>query len=452
MDLAREVDDFLVASVGDRTGKAARMLASTPEIAGYDVRTALVLGDAGRVRAALAADPGLATRADVFLGWTALHLVCASRWHSLDPGRAGGILAVARLLLDAGADPTGSKPSGGTPLHCALAGVANPAIVALLLDRGARPTDADLYLACFGDDGNQSLRMLLALAPDMRRSVALSAPISTGNVEAVRLLLAAGADPNRPLPRDGGLPARPPLHEAIAAGCSVELAELLLRHGADPDAAGPDGRSPCRLAMSLRRTDLTALLLRHNARDDATDADRLLAACLDADAAGARELLAGHPGLASELTEAEQGAIVHAASTGNTAAVALMLDLGFPIGAVGGDDGGTALHAAAYAGSAATVRLLLDHGAPLEVRDKSFDSTPLGWAVVGSGYRPATAPEPDWVATVRLLLDAGAATGDITLDPDATKPPSPEVAQVLREHGIGSGQPRAAPNRTVGNN
>src|SRR5579863_6172526 len=438
MDLAAEADGFLVASIRDWTGKAAQMLASNPGLAHYDVRTAIVLGDAGRVREELARDPGLATRADERTGWTALNLVCASRWHSLDPARADGLLTVARLLLDAGADPTG-KQIGGTPLHCAVAGVANPAIVALLLDRGARPTDSDVYLACFGDDGNQSLRMLLALAPDMRRSVALSAPISTGNVEAVRLLLAAGADPNRPLPRDGGLPARPPLHEAIAAGCPVELAELLLRHGADPDAAGPDGRSPCRLAMSLRRTDLTALLLRHNARDDATDADRLLAACLDADAAGARELLAGHPGLASELTETEQGAIVHAASTGNTAAVALMLDLGFPIGAVGGDDGGTALHAAAYAGSAATVRLLLDHGAPLEVRDKSFDSTPLGWAVVGSGYRPATAPEPDWVATVRLLLDAGAATGDITLDPDATKPPSPEVAQLLRDRGVGNG-------------
>lgn len=439
MDLAREVDDFLVASVGDWTGKAARMLARTPEIAGYDVRTALVLGDAARVRAALAADPGLATRAGTFPGWTALHLVCASRWHGLDPGRAEGMLAVARLLLDAGADPTASKPSGGTPLHCALAGLANPAIVALLLERGARPTDSDLYLACFGGDGNQSLRMLLALAPDLRRSVALSAPISTGDVEAVRLLLEAGADPNRPLPRDADLPARPPLHEAIAAGCPVELAELLLRHGADPDAAGPDGRSPYRLALSLRRADLTALLLRYHARDDATDADRFVAACLGADAAGARELLARHPGLAGELTEAERGALVHAAGTGNTAAVALMLDLGFPTGTRGGDDGGTALHAAAYAGSAATVRLLIDRGAALEARDPSFDSTPLGWAVVGSGYRPASAPEPDWVATVEALLDAGAATGDITLDPDAAKPPSPEVAQLLRDRGAGDG-------------
>jgi ankyrin repeat protein len=250
-------------------------------------------------------------------------------------------------------------------------------------------------------------------------------------------MLTAGADPNRPLPRDSGDPPRPPLHEAIACGCPAELVGLLLDHGADPDLAGPDGRSPYRVAMSLGRSDLTDLLLRHNARDDATDADRLLAACLSGDAAGARRLLGDHPDLVDEMTEAERGPIVHAAGTGNTEAVALMLDLGFPTETRGGDDGGTALHAAAYAGSAATVRLLLGHGAATETRDRSFSSTPLGWAVVGSGYRPTSAPEPDWTETVRTLLDAGAATGEITLDPDDPKQTSPEVAQLLRDRGIG---------------
>ena len=172
--------------------------------------------------------------------------------------------------------------------------MANPAIVGLLLERGARPTDDDLYLACFGDDGLRSLRLLLERAPDMRRSVALSAPVSVGDTEAVRLLLGAEADPNGRC-RGTGQPAAAP----VARGHRVRLPRrargLLLDHGADPNAIGPDGRSPYRLAMSMRRGDLTALLLRHNARDDSTDADRLVAACLDADAAGA-ELLAVIPG------------------------------------------------------------------------------------------------------------------------------------------------------------
>jgi hypothetical protein len=211
MDLAREVDAFLEASIGDWTGRAARMLASTPQIAGYDFRTVVVLGDADRVREMLERDPGLATRVDTRSGWTALHAVCGSRWHRLDPGRAGGLLAVARLV-DAGADPatrTSGQRAGWTPLRCAVAGAANPQITQLLLDRGATPDDHDLYLACFGDDDHQSLRLLLEHAPEIRQTTALSAPVSADDTEAARLLLEAGADPNRPLPRDEGDPLWP---------------------------------------------------------------------------------------------------------------------------------------------------------------------------------------------------------------------------------------------------
>jgi hypothetical protein len=110
-----------------------------------------------------------------------------------------------------------------------------------------------------------------------------------------------------------------------------------------------------------------------------------------------------------------------------------MLDLGFPVDARG-DDGGTALHAAAYSGSAPAVRLLLDRGADIEARDTSWNSTPIEWAAVGSGEQPAGHPDPDWTATVQALLDAGASAGDITLSPDDPKPPSPEVAALLRRH------------------
>jgi ankyrin repeat protein len=440
MDLGRQVDAFLEASIRGWTDKAVQMLASTPEIARYDFRTAVVLGEADGVREMLEREPGLATRVDARSGWTALHAVCGSRWHRLDPGRAGGLLTVARMLLDAGADPdatTSRQRAGWTPLRCAVAGAANPQITRLLLDRGAIPSDHDLYLACFGDDGHQSLRLLLERAPKMSRSTALSAPVSTGDTEAVRLLLDAGADPNRPLPRDDNDPPWPALYAAIQSGCPADLVELLLGHGADPDAAGPDGRSPYRLAMSQGRSDLTALLLHYRARDDTTDADHLIAACLRADSASARQQLARHPGLAGRLTEAERGAIVHAAETGNIAAVALMLDLGFPAGARGGDDGGTALHAAAYAGSAETVRLLLERGAVIEARDTTWNSTPLDWAIVGSGYHPTTSPNPDWITTIKTLIEAGASTEGISLSPDDPKPPSPEVAQLLRDHGIG---------------
>src|SRR3984957_17518210 len=99
---AGQAEEFCEASIRDWTGLAVRMLAANPELAGYNFATAVILGDADRVRAELARDPGLATRVDARTGWTALHAACASRWNRLDPARTDGLVAVARLLLDAG--------------------------------------------------------------------------------------------------------------------------------------------------------------------------------------------------------------------------------------------------------------------------------------------------------------------------------------------------------------
>jgi len=442
-DLAQAVRVFLEASVGDWTGRAARMLATTPEIAGYSFATAVVLGDADRVRQEIERDPGVATRSDPGSGWTPLHAVCASRWHHLDPPRADGLLAVARLLLNAHADLEARAPGQGggrTPLGCACASAStsagNEPMLRLLLERGAVPDDQDLYLVGFAGNAHRCLRLLLAHTPNVADTVkwALSAPISLGDTEGCRLLLEAGADPRQYLDD----PPCPVAYAAVRAGCSAELLELLLAHGADLDAPGPDGRSPYRLAVGQGRTDLAALLRQRGAPDDATDSDRFLSACLRADRAGAQRQLADDPGFLDRLTRAEQGAaIVQAAEAGSTTAVALMLDLGFPIDVRGASDGRTPLHAAAYAGSAETVRLLLGRGADVEARDTSWDSTPLDWAAVGSGQRPRSNSRPDWVATVRTLIEAGASCDGLTLSSDDPKPPSPEVAQLLRAHGVG---------------
>jgi DNA-binding transcriptional ArsR family regulator len=223
----------------------------------------------GRVERELAADPGLTSRRDPRTGWTALHAVCASRGH-LDPSRADGLLAVAMLLLDAGADPTALSNRPWSPLGCAVTSGnsdrANEPIVRLPLDRGAKVQDHDLYAAGFA--GSWCVRMLLERVPDVAAIAeqALGGPISSGDVDTVRLLLYAGTDPT--LYRDGdGHPAAV-IPEALAEGAPTEMIELLLCHGADASAPGPDARSPYRLATALDRGDVVALLARHGARDD----------------------------------------------------------------------------------------------------------------------------------------------------------------------------------------
>jgi ankyrin repeat protein len=443
LELARKADAFCEASIGGDIRRAARMLAQTPIIAGYSFATAVILGDADRVRGELLRDPSLATRPDPRTGWTALHAACASRWHQLDPARAAGLLAVARLLLSAGADPTGQVPgrpgaaARWRPLRCAIAasnsGPSNRPVVELLLGHGAVPDDHDLYLAGFAHDRHQLLPLLLAHLPNPGEVAeqALAAPVSNDDSESARLLLEAGAEPRR-YRDDDGQPT-PVVWAAVRAGCDAEFLELLLSHQADPDAAGPDGRTPYQLATAAGRTEIAELLHGHGATDSTTSIDRFLSACRRADHVEAQRQLGNDPGLLDRLTGDERAAIIRAAEAGDTAAVALMLDLGFPL-ETRGDNGATALHTAAYAGSAGTVRLLLDRGADIEARDTSWDSTPLEWAAVGSGERPATAPGPDWPRTVRILLENGASTDGITLAPDDPKPPSQDVATLLRAH------------------
>ncbi len=145
------------------------------------------------------------------------------------------------------------------------------------------------------------------------------------------------------------------------------------------------------------------------------------------------------PGSWTGLRRADQAALVAAAEHGNLAAVALMLELGFPIDARRegvDDDGATALHAASWAGSAETVALLLDRGADLSARDTRWHSHPLEWAFVGSGEAPDSAPAPDWAKTVSQLLDAGASLDGITFDPAEPKQPSAAVLELLRSRGL----------------
>jgi ankyrin repeat protein len=226
--------------------------------------------------------------------------------------------------------------------------------------------------------------------------------------------------------------------EALTAKAPAELVELLLDHGADPSAPGPDGRSPFRLAAALDREDVAELLVRCGARDDRTIVDRLLGACRQADRDAAMGLVAEHPGVIGELTVAEAAAIVTAAEAGDAAAVGLMLDVGMPIESRNEGHGATALHVAAHSGSVTTVRLLLARGADLEARDRVFDASPLAWAIVGSGQHPSNAPDPDWAEVVRTLLGAGASTDGIVLQAGEVGQPSPEVAELLVAHGLTS--------------
>ena len=162
-------------------------------------------------------------------------------------------------------------------------------------------------------------------------------------------------------------------------------------HPATPEAIG-DGRgdiyrwvlghymTPIEVASHLGYSDIVEQLLSH-----ASPTQRLLAACAAADRAAAERLIAEHPGIVSRLTDRERRLIADRAYWNDTAAVALMVDLGFDTRAIGHDNG-DALHWASFLGNADMVRALLARDPAIGVRDAGYGATPLGWCLHGSVF------------------------------------------------------------------
>lgn len=439
-ELADVVDSFLAASVDGRIQFARRLLRAHPRLAGYDISTAAVVGDLAAVHEYVEREPAAAVRPDERRGWAPLLYACHSGWHRVDSEHAEGILQVVWLLLDTGADPNSNngRPSrdGYRSALYGAAGVANnAAVTSVLLRYGADPNDDEsLYHAAQHGD-RACLRVLLGHGARVDGTNAFAAAIAPGNAEGVRLLIESGGDPGRPQPgaADGHLKDRSlsPLPLAVET-CGVDVVEPLLAAGADPNARGTDHRSVIRRAARKGNQDVVRLLLRYHAHDDRTEVDNFLGACLRADRGAADRLLDVAPGLVGRLGTEDLGALADAAEYADPAAVRMMLDLGFPVGAVR-SDGATALHAAGYAGRAAVVALLLQRGADVNAPDGHWGSSALAWTTIGSREAPRYARDADWIATVRTLLAAGSRVDDAWI---GGKPPSEEVAALLVASGV----------------
>ena len=150
-------------------------------------------------------------------------------------------------------------------------------------------------------------------------------------------------------------------------------------------------------AVSLGYDEIVGRLLRH-----ASPAQRLLAACARADRAAAEAVVASHPNVVASLTRDQMRLIADKAHANDTAAVALMLDLGFDA-RVTGPDNADALRWAAFQGNADMTRLLLRHDPPVGVRESNYGGTPLDWCVYGSVQGWAK-DRGDFAITAQLLL------------------------------------------------
>lgn len=167
----------------------------------------------------------------------------------------GGQVAVARLLIDRGADVNALAAHARRPLHYAVGGQSAP-MVTLLLQHGAAPS-----VEARDEWGNTPL---LIAAGTVKVSegwtvtpvgaVAGSSGPGEPSAEVIDALLAAGAKVN--LASSKG---NTPLHIAASRG-HVRTVKVLLARGADPALRNLAGETAEQLAARLGKSDVVAAL------------------------------------------------------------------------------------------------------------------------------------------------------------------------------------------------
>jgi ankyrin repeat protein len=411
LDFAVAVDEFIAAATDRRRDRAERLLELHPRIATASFHTALLLGDAVATDSHLTRDPELATAAGGPRNWLPLHYICFTAVGASTPERERGLVAIARRLIDLGADPDLRFPWEHHGVHRPVLWGATGVVHSLplaraLLEAGANPSDGvTLTLAASGGDiGTLELLHEFGVDPNgpwaTDGSTALYALLLWAeSVDGALWLVDHGADPDAVFEQNG----ETPLHVA-AARWGIDLTEALVDRGAMINRQRADGRTPYAIAVLSGNDAVAEWLGMHGADTVVTQVDRMVAAGSRGDTGTVRAMLAAQPGLRSEIGAPHYAALYRAAEENDANALEGLLACGLDPDRGDESMGMNALHKAAMAGWPEAVRVLLAHGASVSARDREFHATALVCAAEGSRH---AGPGTDHTAVGRMLLDAG---------------------------------------------
>lgn len=181
---------------------------------------------------------------------------------------------IAKLLLAHGADVNGVSWCHETALEAA-AYFGNKDMVKLLLSHGARVNDADdwrrtpLYYSVESmyPSSPAVMQMLLRHGADLKVNApqTMILAVVAYHMDALALLLKSGADVNA-----AGTDRQTPLHKAAFCGLT-DAAKVLLKYGADVNARDVRGDTPLHIAAERGNPAVAELLLARGANVNATN-------------------------------------------------------------------------------------------------------------------------------------------------------------------------------------
>lgn len=229
-------------------------------------------------------------------------------------------------------------------------------------------------------------------------------------VQIAGMLLSAGADVDAVADMYGG--ATPlglvatSIHPKLA-GLQEAVIDILLAHGARLDHPGAAGNAHSLVIGCLAngRPEAAEYLVSRGAPLDlegAAGVGRLDVVRSFFDADGALKPTA--------TIEQMRKGFARACSYGRTNVVEFLLDHGMDVAARGNDGvwiQTSGLHVAAFGGHVDTVKALLKRHAPVDVKDETYGTTPLRWALYAWGYEPGSTPPERHLQVVALLVAAG---------------------------------------------
>lgn len=373
-----------------RSHTAHRILKHHPEIARENIHTAVVCGDIREVDRILSTQPAAATEPggpqrrrhlkEREKLWTPLLHLCYGRLPSLASENA---LAIARLLLDHGADANDFFECGDHPnRYTALCGVAGEGeddapphpqreeLARLLLERGANPYDGQLF---YNTHFHNDILWILKLVYEFSVKAGHRADWDDSNWSMLNM-------------GGYGCGARYFLGNAISHN-NIELVEWLLKHGASPNAPpSTHPRTPKgslhEEAQRLGHSEMADLLVRYGAKRSPpiirTGIEEFTEICFALDRDGARKLVREHHEYLLSTAP-----IFVAAQRDRADVVELLLDLGVSI-EIEDEKKQRPLHIAASHDSIEVAKLLINRGADLEAVESNWNNTPLDFALYGN--------------------------------------------------------------------